>query len=121
MERVLFITTETGADLILSFAVQQPDDPSAIESLSLIRTPKYEFILEEHERGVKVSFERFPASQDELLQSFDYAAVDAVVRIRTSSRHYKLDLRKTDADDLEQMRQVLKLMNFDRKFLLTGA
>ena len=58
MERVAFITSETGDDLILSFAVQCPDDPSEIESLILTRTPKYEFIFEEHERGVRVSFER---------------------------------------------------------------
>ncbi len=121
MDRVAFITTQTGADLLLSFAVLRPDDPSEIESLTLLRTPKYEFILEEHERGVKVSFERHPNHHDEFLQALDYAATDAVVRIRTASHHYKLDVRKTEADDLEQMRAVLKLMNFDRKLLLTGV
>src|SRR5436853_358831 len=36
METVAFITAEAGDDLVVSFAVQCPDDPSAIESLILL-------------------------------------------------------------------------------------
>ena len=43
MERVSFITTEEGDDLILSFAMQRHDDASEIETLILMRTPKYEY------------------------------------------------------------------------------
>jgi hypothetical protein len=46
-ELVAFITTQTGDDLIIAFAVCQPDDPTEIESLIIVRTPKYEFFLEE--------------------------------------------------------------------------
>ena len=43
METVAFITTETGDDLIVSFAVcPTDDDPTEVESLTLLRTPKYE-------------------------------------------------------------------------------
>jgi len=59
MDTVAFITATTGDDLIVSFAVQDPEDPLAIESLTLVRRPKYEFIFEEHERSVRVSFKRF--------------------------------------------------------------
>jgi hypothetical protein len=47
MDSVAFISTETGDDLIVAFAVQDPDDPREIESPTLLRTPKYEFLLEE--------------------------------------------------------------------------
>jgi len=50
MELVSFISIEDDPpDLILSFAIWQPklDD---IRSLILMRTPKYEFILDETER-----------------------------------------------------------------------
>src|SRR6266480_2596760 len=100
MERVTFITTEAGDDLILSFAVQRPQDTSAIDSLTLIRTPKYEFVFEEHERGVKVSFERHDDDKAEFLQKIDYVEADAIVRIQTSSQEYELDVRKVDADEL---------------------
>jgi hypothetical protein len=39
METVAFISTENGDDLIVSFAVIDPADPTEIESLTLLRTP----------------------------------------------------------------------------------
>ena len=121
MERVAFITVETGDDLILAFAVQCHDDPSEIESLILMRTPKFEFILEEHERRVTVSFERHGEDQDDYLQKFDYEERDAIVRIQTSSRQYELDVHKVDPDELKQMRKILKRMNYDQKFRTSGV
>jgi hypothetical protein len=121
MERVSFITTESGDDLILSFAVQRHDDPSEILSLILMRTPKYEFILEEHERGVHVSFERHGNDADDFLQKFDYSDIDAIVRIQTSSHKYELDVRKVGADELNKMRNLLKKMNYDQKFETSGV
>jgi hypothetical protein len=121
MERVSFITVEAGDDLILSFAVQRHDDPSEIESLILLRTPKYEFIFEEHERGVRVSFERFHNSaEDDFLQKIEYAEGARIVRIRTLSREYELDVRRVDGDDLKKMRGILKKMNYDQKFQTSG-
>jgi hypothetical protein len=121
MERVAFITAEGGADLVLSFAVQRSDDPAAIESLTLLRTPKHEFIFDEHERGVKVSFERYDDDEDDLLQKFDYVEAEAIVRIQTSSQEYELDVRKVDAGELKKMRKVLKKMNYDQKFETSGV
>jgi len=121
MERVSFITVETGDDLILSFAVQRPDDAAEIESLILMRTPKYEFIFEEYERGVKVSFERHDDDEDDLLQKFEYADGEAMIRIRTASREFELDVRKVDAADLKKMRAILRKMNYDQKFETSGV
>jgi hypothetical protein len=57
MELVSFISIEDEPpDLILSFAIWQPELED-IRSLILLRTPEYEFILDETERGVKVSDE----------------------------------------------------------------
>ena len=58
MDTVAFISCETGTDLIVSFAVCNPEDPTEVESLTLMRTPKYEGLLYERERGATVSFER---------------------------------------------------------------
>jgi hypothetical protein len=57
-EFVGFITAQTGDDLIILFAVCQPDDPTDIESLTILRTPKYEAFFDKWERGASVSFER---------------------------------------------------------------
>ena len=121
MERVSFITAEAGDDLVLSFAVQRHDAPSEIESLILMRTPKYEFIFEEHERGVKVSFERHEDDEDDLLRKIDYSASDAIVRVHTTSQKYELDIRKVGADEVKKMRNLLKKMNYDQKFEMSGV
>jgi len=53
MENAWFITNEDGDDLIVSFAIPI-DESGDVKSLTLLRTPKYEFALDESERGVNV-------------------------------------------------------------------
>lgn len=107
--------------MIVSFAVQGREDPSAIETLNLMRTPKYEFIFEEHERGVRISFDRHEDDKDDFLQKIDYTEADAIIRIQTSSRKYRLDVRKVDTAELKKMRKILKKMNYDKKFQASGV
>jgi len=59
MRNVSFITKEDDDDLIVSFAIPAPD-LFDVKSLTLLRTPKYEFILDDAERGVNVSYDDFP-------------------------------------------------------------
>jgi hypothetical protein len=122
MDTVSFISSELGDDLVVSFAVQTPADPTEIESLTLLRTPKYERFLYPHERGVAVSFERFPDDGDErdLLQEVRYSGRDATVELETAARSYRLDVRKVDPEELAEMREVFRSMNFDGRFRLIG-
>jgi hypothetical protein len=108
-ELVAFITVETGEDLVLSFAVGKPDDPADIESLTVLRTPKYEVFLEEWERGASVSFQR-DTEGDEivLLREVFYAPDDKCITLRTGHRSYKLDVRKVDPSELSAMCGVLR-------------
>lgn len=119
METVEFITIEIGDDLILSFAVQALDDFEDIESLILMRTPKYESLMDDSERGVSASFDRFDDEAD-YLESVEYVESDKIVRIKTTLHNYELDAGKVDAKDLNQMRQILNKMNFDQRFKTSG-
>ena len=119
METVTFITTESGDDLILSFAVQALDDLEDIESLILMRTPKYESLLEDGERGVSASFERFD-DEDDYLECVEYKKTDEIVLIKTRLHDYELDVRKVAPEELKQMGQILQKMNFDKTFKTTG-
>ena len=86
-EFVAFITAQTGDDLIISFAVCQPDDPADIESLTILRTPKYEAFLDEWERGASVSFDRYPEAHERaLLREVVYASDHKCITLRTG--HY---------------------------------
>lgn len=120
MDAVAFISTENGDDLIVSFAVIEPADPTEINSLILMRTPKYEHLLGEWERGVSVSFDRYVEEDDEeLLEEVHLDRKSAVVRLITSLRSYELDLRKVDEREVKAMRKVLTQMNYDRRIRLS--
>jgi hypothetical protein len=121
MELVAFMSNEMGDDLIVSFAVCPPDDPSQIESLTILRTPKYEGFLYEWERGAAVSFEREkPTDERVLLREVVYVPAEKRVTVRTDRRTYKLDVRKVDPKELSEMCQVFRKMNFDSSIQLTG-
>jgi len=114
MELVSFISIEDDPpDLILSFAIWQPELED-IKSLILLRTPKYEFMLDESERGVKVSDEALLDEEDTMLEEIEFG--DDYVRVITNYHQFELDLRKVDNDDIEQAKIFLKKMNFDNRF-----
>ncbi len=52
MENAAFITTEEGDDLIVSFTIPV-DNYGDVKSLTLLRTPKYEFILDESNEALR--------------------------------------------------------------------
>jgi hypothetical protein len=121
MDLVGFISTESGKDLIVSFAVVDPEDPTQIESLTLLRTPMYEGILPADERGVSVSFERYVADERDLLEEVRWNEEAAILELETQLRTYELDLRKVDKTSLSTMRKVLKKMNYDGRVQMFGV
>lgn len=80
MRTVSFIHAEITDDLIISFALCI-DDPTDVESLTLIRTPKYELFFEEEERGVKVSLQ---LEDKGFLNEFAFNREAAAIHLRTS-------------------------------------
>ena len=115
MENAAFITTEEGDDLIVSFAIPA-DEYGDVKSLTLLRTPKYEFIMDESERGVNVSFDDFPEEENELLEQVTIEG--DVVTITTNYRTYTVSIRDVDDVEIERSKRVLKKMNYDRRFEL---
>ncbi|MCL0093080.1 hypothetical protein M1N92_05460 [Dehalococcoidia bacterium] len=116
MYPVEFITTEQGDDLIVSFAITG-DLLGDILSLTLLRTPKYEFILNPEERGVSVSWEE-DEDESELLLGLERSADE--VKLITNRREFTLDVSRVDDGDLRRMYKVLQKMNFDKVIRLTG-
>ncbi len=115
-EIVEFITIEEGVDLIVSFALAAKE-PGEVVSLTLLRTPKFEFALPTEERGVTVSHESFPLEEGrERLQRIRVAPPS--VSIATTRARYKLDVSKVDPGELLAAQAVLERMNFDNCFVL---
>lgn len=116
MYRVNFITTEQKDDIIVSFAIPC-DLPGDVLSLTLLRTPKYEFILEPEERGVSVSWEE-DEDESELLLAVEYSK--GIEKLITTRREFNLDVSHVNDSDLSRMRKVLHKMNFDGAIQLIG-
>ncbi len=88
-ENVQFIGLEKSAkDLIVSFAID--DSALGIRSLILLRTPVYEYILYDEERGVKVSLEGDYFEQEDfnMLKSIKKSGDE--VKIKSTFREYQL-------------------------------
>ena len=102
----------------MSFAIAAGDLPGDILSLTLLRTPKYEFILDPEERGVSVSWED-DEDETELLLKVERSK--EMVRLHTTRRLFVLDVSHVGDDDLRRMAKVLHKMNFDKAIQLTGV
>ena len=123
MELVAFISCELDEpDMIVSFAVHPSEDSVEVESLTLMRTPKYEIVLDEWERGASVSFEREEDEDDEivLLREVRYVAAEKIVTVVSDRHVYELDVRTVAPDELNEMCRVLRKMNFDSSLKLEG-
>jgi hypothetical protein len=114
-EAVSFITTEDGDDLIVSFALAA-DEPGEVVSLILLRTPKYESLLPENERGVSVSHEMAFEDEDQYLRRIRLAV--PVTTIESTGRVYELDVSRVDPAEVQAAGRILTRMNFDRRFVL---
>ncbi|MBI4331352.1 MAG: hypothetical protein HY673_08740 [Chloroflexi bacterium] len=113
-----FITTEHSAkDLIVSFAIIEEGSPGDVLSLTLRRTPEYEFIFDPEERGVSVDWE-----QDEKKNEYLLAVERSgkTVKLKTTNRRFTLDVSCVAAKELDRMGQVLRKMNFDKRLELKG-
>ncbi len=113
MELVQFISCEDdGTDQIVSFAIAHGE--MEIRSLTLLRTPQFEGLLDEAERGVSVSLEDETGDDDGLLEVIRIAANR--VTIETQASKYDLDVSRVDPAEVSEMKALIERMNFDDRF-----
>jgi hypothetical protein len=107
-EVVLFITTETGDDLVIGYAIALAD-PGEVVSLILQRTPKFERLLPPEERCVSVSHEAFPDEEREFARRI--VVRGRHVDIETSVRTYLIDLSDVEPAEIAAADEVLRQMH----------
>ena len=113
MQSVQFISCEDdGADQIVSFALAYGE--MEIRSLILLRTPKFEAMLDEAERGVSVSLEDGTGKDGDVLKVVKSEANR--VTIETQNSKYDLDVSKVDRAEVSEMKALIVRMNFDNRF-----
>jgi hypothetical protein len=120
-EPVAFVSLEIGDDLIVSFFVSSSEDPNDGRSITLLRDVKWECLLPDEERGVKVSDEAEVGEewQDNFLEEIRVAG--STLEFKSVRYGRKLDLTKLSKADRKAMTKVLKKMHFDRRFRLKIA
>jgi hypothetical protein len=79
-----------------------------------MRTPEFELLLDESERGVAVSDEIWTNDEEDRLNKIELG--DNVVKITTNYHQFELDLRKVDKEEVDQAKAILQKMNFDQSF-----
>ena len=103
MQKAEFISIEAGKDMIVSFAIA----PSAHKSLTLLRTPSYEFILPAEERGVSVAFGP-TGEQRDLLTAVKWKT--SSVEIETMFSHYEIDITSVNPKEVIYAKKLLSKM-----------
>ena len=113
---VPFITIEDDdKDLIVSFAMGE----HAEHSLTLLRTPVFESVLEDDERGVSVSTGSAKTNDRQLLVSISFSS--ETVLVETTGSSYLLSVRTVEAEEITEAKVVLRKMHFDNRFAITDA
>lgn len=112
---VPFITIDDADDLVVSFGLGEHSSTS----LTLLRTPKYESLIPEEERGVSVRTEASTFAEPEMLCSVRWSGSE--VELETTVRRYVLDVGSVNKAEMKEARAVLGKMNFDRSFVVTDV
>lgn len=94
-------------DLIISFVIA---GTMGSDSVTLIRTPKYEVFEDASARGVRV-YRDYDSEPTSIVSRI--ALDDRSATIEASQSAYVLDLSKVDDDEVDGMKRILTKMNFD--------
>jgi hypothetical protein len=103
MKHVEFITFEDETDLIVSFAIA----PGAYRSLTLLRSPQYEYLFPNDERCASVSFDPSELDKDPLV-SVQWGK--SMVTVKTVRHVYKLDIAAVEDIEITGAKKVLRKM-----------
>lgn len=113
--QVEFITSESEQDLIVSFALA----PSASRSLTLLRSPQYEHLLPEAERGATVAPLDPREIERDLLVSVHWLAGRVVVK--TQRHEYRLNISTVAENEIAEAKAVLQTMLKDGSAHVDGV
>jgi len=117
---VQFISLEEDEkDIFISFVI--PDKEIGVKSLILHRAFFFEEILDEEEKGVKVSLEGEESEQDYLNTLIKIEIKNKKIKIVSKFSEYNLDISRIDDTDINDMIKLLEKQNYDSRFTIEIA
>lgn len=111
MDLVRFVSIEQGEDLILSFSFDEGTE-FGIDGFIMQRNPKYEFLLQPHERGPSIDW----TDDDEVITIKEVNLWRNEITLKTRYDLYRFDLSKISENEFKAVVRILKKMNFDKAF-----
>jgi hypothetical protein len=109
MDKVNFIHTEVGTDIIISLSFDEGTE-FGIDGFTVMRTPKFEFLLLPHERVACVNWDE---ETDTIEIIKEITCVGNVLTFISSIRSYQFDISKLNDDDVNQLWKTIDRINFD--------
>ena len=120
IHRVQFISLEEDdKDLIVSFAID--DVNLGVKSLILHRTLFFEHVLDEGERGVRVSLDDDYFDQEDFNMLNSIKISNDEILVESTFREYHLNISRIEDSEIDEMRQLLKKQNYDNRFTILIA
>jgi hypothetical protein len=110
VDKVNFIYTERGTDIILSLSFDE-DTEFGIEGFIIVRTPKYEFALLPHERGASVNWDE---ETDTIEIIKEITCIGNEIKFVSSIRSYQFDISNLTKDEMNELWKTVDRINFDK-------
>lgn len=109
-DRVNFIHTEIGTDIIVSLSFDE-DTEFGIDGFTIIRTPKFEFALMPHERGACVNWDE-ETDMVEIIK--EITCIGNELTFVSNVRSYEFDISKLSPEEINELLETIDRINFDR-------
>lgn len=115
MDKVNFIYTEVGTDIIVSPSIDE-DTEFGIDGFTIIRTPKYEFILLPHERGACLNWDEETDTREIIKE---ITCIGNEITFVSNIKSYQFDISNLSKDELNELRKTIDRMNFDKSIQIS--
>ncbi len=115
MDRVNFIHTEVGTDIILSLSFDEGTE-FGIDGFTIARTPKYELLLLPHERGASINWDE---ETDTIEIIREIICVGNEITFESTLRSYQFDISNLSRDEMNELWKTVDRMNFDKSMKIS--
>jgi len=110
MDKVNFIHTEVGTDIIISLSCDEGTE-FGIDGFTMIRTPKFEFTLLPHEKGACINWDEETDTR-EIVKEIIGKGIE--ITFVSNLRSYEFGISKVSKEETNKLWKTIDKTNFDR-------
>jgi len=115
MDKVNFIQTEVGTDIIISLSFDE-DTEFGVDGFIMIRTPEFEFTLFPHERGACINWDE-ETDIREIVK--EITCISNEITFVSNIRSYQFDISRLSNEETDELWKTIDNINFDSSINIT--